>query len=199
MPRIVDHDARRQQCSDALWRVVSRDGAAAISIRSVAAEAGMSPSNLVHYLPTRADMLADAVERLVAIAAGGPTPGTPEALDFEQAVKATMVAIPHTPARRRQSEVWLLLVAERSSNPDARRILARLQHQVRSGINDGLMALDEAGLVGAGRDIDAETTRMHGLIDGLSLQSVTDPKGMPAWRIREAVETHLADLGQPAL
>lgn len=158
----------------------------------------MSPSNLVHYLPTRTDMLADAVERLVAIGAGGPTPGTPEALDFEQAIKATMVAIPHTPARRRQSEVWLLLVAERSSNPDARRILARLQHQVRRGIKDGLMALDEAGLVGAGRDIDAETTRMHGLIDGLSLASVTDPKGMPAWRIREAVETHLADLGQPA-
>ena len=44
MPKIVDHDARRSLIIYALWRVVARDGASAVSVRSVASEAGVSRS-----------------------------------------------------------------------------------------------------------------------------------------------------------
>lgn len=40
MPKIVDHDERRQQHLEALWRLLERDGAGAVSIRHLAEEAG---------------------------------------------------------------------------------------------------------------------------------------------------------------
>lgn len=48
VPKIVDHDQRRAYLLDALWRVVASQGAAAVTVRSVAAEAGVSKSNVGH-------------------------------------------------------------------------------------------------------------------------------------------------------
>jgi AcrR family transcriptional regulator len=103
MPKIVDHDARRGEYVDALWRVVSRDGAGAISVRAVAAEAGVSASNVVHYLPSRAAMLGVAVQELLRVARERVPPMPPTGLDLDIAVELVMVAIPHTPVRRKQS------------------------------------------------------------------------------------------------
>lgn len=49
MPKIVDHDERRELYLDAMFRVIERDGADALSIRSVAAEAGGSKSSIANY------------------------------------------------------------------------------------------------------------------------------------------------------
>ena len=43
MPKIVDHETRREEIAEALWRVVRRDGVRAASVRTIAAEAGWSP------------------------------------------------------------------------------------------------------------------------------------------------------------
>jgi AcrR family transcriptional regulator len=196
VPKIVDHDERRRAYADALWRVVSQHGASAISVRAVAAEAGVSPSNLVHYMPTRADMLSIAVNQLLSTAT--PRVPAPDASLESWAVDAVMSAIPHTPARRRQSEVWLMLVAERSSNPDAERLLTEVQQRVAAGLAEGLQVLADAGLVGAGRHLGTETARLHALVDGLSLRSVIAPKSLPTAELRTIVAAHLADLRTPA-
>ena len=46
MPRVVDQEARRQLISDALLAVVRRDGVGAVSVRSVAKEAGLSVGSM---------------------------------------------------------------------------------------------------------------------------------------------------------
>lgn len=89
MPRKVDHDERRRELIEALWRIVERRGLAAVSYRDVAAEAGVSVRRVQYYFPTKAALLADALElmgeRLVAhglreIAALGPAPAPRELL-----------------------------------------------------------------------------------------------------------------------
>ena len=129
MPKIVDHDERRAEYVDALWRLVSREGAGAISVRSLAAEAGVSPSNIVHYLPSRTAMLAAAVrqlltesrDRVAAIQRRRPE------IDLDTATDLVLVAIPDSPKRRRQTEVWLLLLAEREVSTEAAEVLVELR------------------------------------------------------------------------
>ena len=58
MPKIVDHEVRRRELAEAVWRVIVRDGVGDVSIRSVAAEAGWSSGALRHYFSTRAELLA---------------------------------------------------------------------------------------------------------------------------------------------
>ena len=66
MPRIVDHAVRREDLARALWRVVRRDGLHAVSVRTVAAEAGTSASALRHYFASQDELLAFALRSIVA-------------------------------------------------------------------------------------------------------------------------------------
>jgi TetR/AcrR family transcriptional regulator, transcriptional repressor of bet genes len=57
MPRRVDHDARRREIIEALWRITAKGGLGAASFRQVAAEAGVSVSLVQYYFGTKADLL----------------------------------------------------------------------------------------------------------------------------------------------
>ncbi|WP_336697757.1 TetR/AcrR family transcriptional regulator [Curtobacterium sp. USHLN213] len=60
MPKHVDHQARRAEISSATWRVIERGGIPAVTLRSVAAEAGISLGVLAHYFTSKDDILQDA-------------------------------------------------------------------------------------------------------------------------------------------
>lgn len=63
MPKIVDHDARREEIIEAVWRLVARRGFAALNMRDLAAEAGFTNGALARYFPTKAAILRAALER----------------------------------------------------------------------------------------------------------------------------------------
>ena len=62
MPKIVDHDARRAELAAAVWRLASRDGLDAVTVRRVAAEAGWSTGALAHYFDDKEELLVFAFE-----------------------------------------------------------------------------------------------------------------------------------------
>ncbi|MEC4615048.1 TetR/AcrR family transcriptional regulator [Tsukamurella tyrosinosolvens] len=64
MPRSVDHEERRAQLADALARVAARDGLHAVSMRSVAAEAGVSLRLVQYYFTSKEQLLVGALRRL---------------------------------------------------------------------------------------------------------------------------------------
>ena len=199
MPKIVDHDQRREEFVDALWRVVTRDGVGAISIRSIAAEAGVPPGLISYYFKDRAALLASAVDRLASAAEQAGPRLVKGPVDLDTAVDLVMLAIPHSKARRQQSGVWLMLLAERDSATANRDLLRELDDRVLVGLRWGLNLLTERGIVHPDRDLEVEIVRLHGLIDGLSLQSTTTPSRMTTARLRSAVRVHLQDLGRPPL
>lgn len=68
MPKQVDHTARRRAIADALWRVVARDGFEEVSLRRVAAEAGVSMGLVQHYFRTKEQMLLFALDTMEELA-----------------------------------------------------------------------------------------------------------------------------------
>ncbi|SDY35261.1 transcriptional regulator, TetR family [Saccharopolyspora shandongensis] len=61
MPKQVDHEARRIQIAEALMRLASRGGLEAVSLRDVAAEAGVSMGAVQHYFKSKDEMLGFAM------------------------------------------------------------------------------------------------------------------------------------------
>jgi len=61
MPRQVDHDERRREIAAAVLRLVTTRGVEAASLRSVAAEAGVSMGAVQHYFTTKDEMLLFAL------------------------------------------------------------------------------------------------------------------------------------------
>ena len=61
MPKKVDAQERRTLIADALMRVAADQGLEAVSLRHVAAEAGVSPGMVQHYFRTKDEMMAFAL------------------------------------------------------------------------------------------------------------------------------------------
>ncbi|GII64404.1 transcriptional regulator [Sphaerisporangium krabiense] len=64
MPKRVDHDQRRRQITEALWRIAAERGIEAVSIREVATEAGMSIGLVQHFFASKDEMLMFATSHL---------------------------------------------------------------------------------------------------------------------------------------
>ena len=62
VPRQVDHKARRDQIAEALLDIVAGHGLEAISMRAVAAQAGVSTGRIQHYFANKDELLAYAME-----------------------------------------------------------------------------------------------------------------------------------------
>lgn len=194
MPKIVDHAQRRRDIVDALWRVVDRDGMHAVSVRKVAAEVGMAKSNIGHYVGSQSQLIALAVADVSTEVAMQVLALDLEHLDVESATEAFLKVIPMSAQRRRQSQVWLLLLATQDTSPDLQQVLSNLNTGVREGITTVLQAMVDQDLVHPDRDIAVEAARLHGLIDGLAVQTLTDADLMPVETIGVVVRAHVAEL-----
>ncbi len=62
MPARGDHDARRRDVSEAVWRVLAEHGFGGLTLRAVAAEMGASTGLLTHYFPNKRALVAHALD-----------------------------------------------------------------------------------------------------------------------------------------
>ena len=182
MPKVVDHEARREELAAALWRVVVRDGIEAASIRRVAAEAGWSTGSLRHYFDSQTALLDFAMQlavervtaRVGAVTGEGPPRAVAEALLHE--------VLPLDAERRAEAQIWLAFTARSLVDPGLRE----LRERAHTGLRD--LCRVAAQFAGAPPD-DAE--RLHALVDGLALHAVLDPATTTPARIVELLARQL--------
>ena len=67
MPKIVDHDRQRAKFAEAAIRLVARDGFEGMTMRAVAAEAGLSYGSLFHYFNSKDELLMHAVRHSTSL------------------------------------------------------------------------------------------------------------------------------------
>ena len=198
MPKIVDHDERRRVIVEALWRVVARDGAHEISVRHVAAEAGMPKSSIGHYVGTMPQLMGLAVDQLVQENTDYLLSLDLFSLDADMATEVLYTLVPVSERRRHMSGVWLLLAAQAGADPEFAEVLHRLNASIAEGLGDLLRAMQQQHLVDFSRDIDREVRRLHALIDGLALQCMTDPSLRSETDVRAILRDEVARLAEPA-
>ena len=195
MPRIVDHDRRRDEIAAALRRVVLRQGMAAVSVRSVAAEAGWSPGAVRHYFPDQAALLrfavartmAEAPARVRAVLAAGPSRANARLL-LEQ-------VLPLDDVRRVEMHVWLAAVdpARHDDGFDEPRAQMHvgLRHVCRVALA-WLRGLEPPRTPGeVVEPLEEDAAVLHALLDGLALQGVHYPEETPPERMRAVLSRHL--------
>ncbi|MFF9838992.1 TetR/AcrR family transcriptional regulator [Streptomyces sp. NPDC013740] len=107
MPRTKgDHEARRRDVSEAVWRVLAAHGFGGLTMRAVAAELGATTGLLTHYFPAKRDLVAHALDLLEERTAARPrrAPGG-EGL---AALRAALLDIlPLTPQATASNRIWV--------------------------------------------------------------------------------------------
>ena len=186
MPKLVDLAERDRIVSEAAWRVLVRDGLTELSVRKVAAEAGLPPSSLRYTFPTQAAVreraVALLVDRLTARVAGHA--------DRESAGATESRAILHEllpldDERRIEMEVSLSLGALAMTDPGLRRAHQKAHEAIRAACGRAL------SLLGANK---TEIATLHALIDGLALHLVRQPADdSDQWAI-DALDAYISRL-----
>jgi TetR/AcrR family transcriptional repressor of bet genes len=170
VPKIVDHEARRRQLAEALWRITRRDGWDAITLRGVAAEAGVSMGLVQHYFRGKDEMLRFALEVITAdvaaavreVIAALPEPHTPR-----QFVTAVMMElVPRPDDRRFEAEIDAVFLRRFTLSPESSAQLAAGQPDLRAGLTAQLRL---AGVA----EPDLAAGGLIALLDGLIFAVVT--------------------------
>lgn len=177
MPRTIDHDARRAELAEAVWRIILDRGIGAVSVRTVAAEAGVVVGSLRHLFPTRAGlisfsaelMIARAAERIRAVVQTGDAP--------TDALALLRQLLPLTPDSRAELEVNLALIAETPALPELADIRDEAARQIRLLCESVVIALSGApyDAPSDAPEIAGDARRLHALVDGLALQLLHGP------------------------
>jgi AcrR family transcriptional regulator len=201
VPKIVDHEQRRRELAEALWRVIAASGPAAVSIRSVAAEAGWSPGALRHYFQTREELLVFAMnlsedratERIRGLSARQPAdmPLTDRVAEYAEQL------LPLDETRRAEYRAW-----------ESARILGEhdKDRAQRWNLQRRLYRQLVASLVGtpvgdpfqphADPWVEEWAGYLHTQVDGLSLELMVTPGMLDADDARRRLRSFLVRTGE---
>lgn len=192
MPKQVDHEQRRADIAAAVWRLTVEEGLDAVSMRSVAAAAGVSLGQVQHYFASKDDLLLAAVDLIGAQfgrrwAAASPEP-TPRAL-----IRTYLrQLLPLDEERRVEAHVGSAFLARAPHSP-------RIAEMLRGGFTwatdllvGWLEDAQRAGQVDAGRDPRREARTLVALVDGLAIHALVGH--YPPAEAGAALDAHLADL-----
>ncbi|MGB3681094.1 MAG: TetR/AcrR family transcriptional regulator [Rubrobacteraceae bacterium] len=172
MPKIVDHEERRRELAEAVWRVILRDGVEGVSVRNVAAEAGWSTGALRHYVGTKEDLLVSATQLLDERVRGrieskhhGDTPR-------EAARSVICEILPLDEERRADGALWFAFAARSLVDPRVAEEHEPVFDGARELCRRVIHRMDEGGWLVSGLDPGIEAARLHSLVDGLTVHGL---------------------------
>ncbi|MFB7368256.1 TetR/AcrR family transcriptional regulator [Streptomyces sp. NPDC056222] len=196
MPRVADHDARHGQITDAVQRLIVRDGLTAVTVARTAAEAGVSVGLVQHYFTAKDEMLLATFTRVN----GRFTARVDELVDRGEAEGRTIAEmlrqalaelIPLDDARRAEFLVRLAFGGQAAHNARLatvqRETLAGIRSRVARAIGNGTVC----GEVARGVDADDAARRIVAFTEGLALHTHIDPDRTPVTATLAALDDQL--------
>jgi AcrR family transcriptional regulator len=163
VPRQVDHHARRTLLADALLRVAATRGLMDVSLRHVAAEAGVTAGMVQHYFRTKDEMMVFALDVVAARVQARLEEGSPP--DGSRArVRALLVQLlPVDADRELEGRVAIAFHAYAAARPV---VAARLREDTRGMLS---AIADEIPAAPGALDPERAATGLLSLVEGLAI------------------------------
>jgi AcrR family transcriptional regulator len=175
MPKIVDHDARREELVEATWRVIARAGMVGATMREIAREAGVSTGILAHYFADKADLLGYALRlshRRVYERIHARTQG----LLGLAALRVIMLeALPLDEERLLEAQIEMHFLALALGNESHRELQHREFERFWDELHHRVSEAQTLGEISTTIDADWVTHQLIILVEGISLEAVLYP------------------------
>ncbi len=195
MPRTKgDHEARRRDVSEAVWRVLAAHGFGGLTMRAVAAELDATTGLLTHYFPTKRDLVAYALD-LLEVRSDSRLRRT--AGEGMSALRAALLDIlPLTGEATVSNRIWVSSWDAALGDPELSVDYARKYARSRDKLRDLVTAAQQLGELPPGDPARiAAGAQSHVL--GLVVQALFDPEAFPPHRQIELLDDYLATLASP--
>jgi AcrR family transcriptional regulator len=198
VPKIVDHELRRQELVSATWRVMARTGIMGVTTREIAREAGVSTGVLAHYFADKEELLAAAL-RLSHQQVYARIYERTQGLLGMDAIRVVMLeALPLDEQRLLEAQIETNFQSLALGNSGLRE----LQHEEFERFWDVLhyrvCEAQKLGQIWPESDPSDITHELIILVEGLSLEAVLYPSRATPQRQCQTLNAILDRLGAPA-
>ncbi|MFI6503969.1 TetR/AcrR family transcriptional regulator [Nonomuraea typhae] len=172
MPRQVDHDERRRRLTEALLRIASTRGLQAVSMREIAAEAGVSLRVVQYYFTNKQALLEAGLTELGARMQRrfeqrtGPAAGELTTRGLFAAVLG--VAVPFDEQSKLDSMAWTAYYTAALTDPALAAAGLTLPDALENFLTVRLAAAQQAGDIAPDRDPRIEVAGLLALANGLT-------------------------------
>ena len=186
MPKIIDHDERRQQIAQAVLSVVARDGVSGVTMREVALEAGWSTGVLNHYYENKRALLVGGLRQASHDSGKNMIRALRSKHGTDQIRAVLEEGMPLDTRRAAMCRIFFFFWAEGISDDGFGSELASYYDSWRGLVHS---ALDQAIEEGHLQLVDSQrlAEMLVALADGVSIQTMFDPIAMSPDRARSHV------------
>lgn len=194
MPKIVDHDRQRETFAEAAMRLIARNGLEGVTMRAVAAEAGLSYGSLFHYFDSKEALLMHAVRMTI----GRQTRRVNEYSGQYDGLEALEHLLCDDAVTSESSrDAWLVWMAfqyqaalRESFGEMNAELVAGWRQRIRSLLNDA----KSDGEIGEEIDTDIEASALWAYSSGIGQLGVLHPDSFPPRRQKALITNYLDKL-----
>ncbi len=155
-------DDRRQAILLAVWQILAAQGLGAVSIRSVAAAAQVSPGLVQHHFGTKDRLLLASAELMIDLAEGGFAEVRPSMTPHQELEQLLLHALPRADEAKAGTSVYYAFVAASVAQPPIASLLA----QAKQGVVGEVTRLLEQLAPGRG---SGQAASLVALSDGVTM------------------------------
>lgn len=173
MPKKVDRFSRRTTIAASVWRLTARGGIEAVTMRGVAADAGMSLGQVQHYFASKDALLSFAYdlvgEQVAARISQRDDPAGDEEPGPRQFVHNVLIEmLPLDEERSLEAHVCFAFLARAAVEPDLAAQLRKGHAELQDFIVDQLRRGQRGGTVPVRLDPAREARTLLAVLDGLT-------------------------------
>jgi AcrR family transcriptional regulator len=196
-PARTDHDARRTEVSQAVWRVLAARGFGGLTLRAVAAEMGATTGLLTHYFPSKRALLKHALEVLDRHSADRPRPAAERAGETPGLAMLRAVLLDILPLDDKSAasnRIWVASWDVALTDPELAREHAERYRRARERMAGHVADAQRLGELPPGPRADDTAAAAQSFVLGLVVQALFAPQEFPAERQIALVDAYLAGM-----
>eukprot|EP00439_Symbiodinium_sp_Y106_P087687 s1_g223.t1 len=186
MPKIVDHEKRRQELIEASWQVIAAEGLEGVTMRKIAAEAGCTTGRLTHYFADREALILASLRASYDVTGDRTRVAIAEDIPpQEKLFRLVDEMLPSDDKRLLEWKVWIAFWSAATVD----ETLA-LENDARHDT----WAEELADLIkeaAPDRDAKGEADLLIGLINGVGLHAAVNPTEPNLSRARRLLRAHI--------
>ena len=194
MPKIVDHDLQRVKFAEAAMSLIARHGLEGVTMRAVAAEAGLSYGSLFHYFKSKDELLMHAVRHSTSMQTKRVNEYTSKYSGLKALEHLLCDDVIITDSTRDDWMVWLTFLYKAALQASFATAYSELIDGWQARIAGLLEDAQQAGEIRKELDVGFEAMAIWAYSAGIGQLSLLHPDLLPVERQRQLVSAYLDKL-----
>lgn len=185
MPKIVNHEERKENIAKATWRVIEKQGIEGATVRAIAKEANVSLGVVRYYFCTQDELLDYAMILVDQKVKQRIEEKMPLSLPLKKlAIEILLELIPTDSEKLLEMRVWHEFISRKLQKKLA------LDDGIQEVVYKILNHLYQEGLLKDSIHLEMEGIKLYALIDGLALHVMMKKLPLDLETIRTILEHH---------